>query len=93
MQKYSELFSLQLVLKHYDEFILNFDEAFSTYFKEANNKEYLKELIMKYLFGVKFTEEELKSAIKIQISRMDTEILNEYQQECQTYENNNQRVK
>lgn len=93
MRKFGELFSLQLVYQHYVEFILNFDISFSIYFKEASNKDFLKELIRKYLIEFRFTEEELRLAIDIQMSRMDEELLKENSQEWLDYEMGDRKKK
>lgn len=74
--KLGDLFILQLLYENYEEFTIdNFDIAFNKYFNLAKNKELIREILIKYLFDVKFTKEELKRVIQIRESRADEDEL------------------
>lgn len=90
MLKLSDLFVLQLLYEHYEEFQMeHFEIAFQKYFSIAQNKEIIRNVLMKYLFDIKFTKEELKQVIKIRKSRADKEELQHNLVEWKEYQSLN----
>lgn len=86
MLKLGDLFVLQLLYNHFEEFDENqFSTSFQKYFGLAKNKEDIKEILIKYLFDVKFTKDELKQLIAIKKSRMDLEDLEQNKLEWNQY--------
>lgn len=89
MLKLGDLFILQLLYQNYDEFKLDFIIAFNKYFGKAKNKNQIKEILIKYLYDVKFTKDELKQVIAIRESRSDDYELEQNEREWEEYNKEN----
>mgnify|MGYP004515501313 FL=1 len=97
MLKLGDLFVLQLLYNHFEEFEESqFSMSFQKYFGCAKNKEDIKEMLIKYLFDIKFTKDELRQLIAIKKSRMDSEDLEQNKLEWNQYnisEYNNKKAR
>lgn len=74
----NDYFVLEILLRYYDEFTEdNFYFAFNKYFSQAKNKDQIKELLIKYLFDIKLTKEDIEMMVLLKEKKMTNDDIEE----------------